>query len=64
MTGSLDNGRVRMFDARDLVLWVTLDKNGLAEAEARIDKREAARALRLLADKWEADAAAAEAAAT
>lgn len=63
MAGSLDDaGKVKIFDAHDLALWITIDKSGRAEAESRVDKREAARLVRILADRWDAAADAAEAA--
>lgn len=49
---------IQVIRADDLALMVTIDKNGVGVVQTcRVDRTEAARLLRLLADHFEADPA-------
>lgn len=53
MTGSLDDGKTKLIDAREYALIITIDLNGVADVQSqRISKQEAAKYLRLLADAF------------
>lgn len=58
MSGSLDNRPTRLFDGRDLALWLVVDRDGVAQAGANIPKRTAAELLREIAHRWEQEAVA------
>lgn len=53
MSGSLDNGKTKLIDAREYALIITIDMDGVADVQSqRIDKAQAARYLRFLADAF------------
>jgi len=53
MSGSLDNGKTQLIDAREYALIITIDLEGHADVRSnRISQAEAAKYLRLLADAF------------
>lgn len=53
MSGSRDDGTVRVLNSRDYVLFVTVTPEGACDARATIPKVSAAYYLRALADTWD-----------
>lgn len=50
MSGSLDNGKTKLIDAREYALIITIDLDGRADVQSqRISQQQAAEYLRLLA---------------
>lgn len=53
MSGSLDDGKTKLLDAREYALIITIDMNGVVDVQSqRISKESAAEYLRMLADAF------------